>query len=454
MKLGYFIKNLSKVAVIDGAKHIKKYHLPHNTIIGNRNPLVTNCVKAVNKHADAGSTYSIASTKINSYLAASSLAHLLDGWMYLSNSFHALLNGDEGTSMHLAYYAELRSAMAILASEGMGIFDRKHIGVFSKTTNAEYPTNYFKGAGPNTRYVKPSSPTHVAVWDAMEKWSNSSYKPDSDILRIFKVRGHDFFELTEFFHPGATSVKSVEIVKTWLKEWCLDIRLYRSDREGRNEVSYRPQRISGFNKTLDFGKIISDLSSFWTTLSPSQRDPFSLLDIYLLRKLFSTLHSQLAPTRPYEELVENSFNQIGLHDQLLVNLLTFQAPFADETLIIREAKGKQSTSLSMIARASLLLRIAVGLVSQIYKSGNITKGELNFVWDHYGVDCGFWKAGGIPEDFETLWTDVSALISDLKVDVNSNGVVNNLASIRERNGMRLNSLSQINRACLWGIDLA
>src|SRR5690349_14073304 len=108
MRLAEYVKYASREAAIDGVKSIKRHHIPHNRIISSTNPLVKNGVSAVEKHADARKSYTIRQTKINQFLAASSLSHLLDGWMYLSNSVDALLNGDEATAIHLGYYAELR----------------------------------------------------------------------------------------------------------------------------------------------------------------------------------------------------------------------------------------------------------------------------------------------------------------------------------------------------------
>jgi hypothetical protein len=452
MKLGYFIRQTSREAVIEGVKNVKRYHIPDEQIISLRNPLVTNGINALKRHANVNKSYTINQAKINTFLAASSLSHLLDGWMYLSNAFNALLNGDKGGAIHLSYYAELRSAMSILATEGVGVFDQKHIGVFSPSTNCEFPKNYFKGTPPSVSYKQPPSPTHIFTWDAMEKWANSAYKPSPEILRIFRIRGFDFIELTEFFHPRATPVLSVKIVKQWLKDWCFDIKSYRNDRANRNEVSYRPQRIKEFDKPVDFNSIITDLTLFWEALSPSQRDRFMLLDTYLLRKLFRTLYDKLSPRQTYEELVVNAFEQRGLHDQTLINLLSFTEPYQNDHLIFRHARVDELTPLSIMARATLLLRIAVGMVSQLYRSGDVAKNELGFVWNSYGIDSGFWPTGSIPNDFDVLWTDVQTPISDIKDDIVNNSTTNDLFSIRLRNNSRMAFLPQINRACLWGLD--
>ena len=56
--------------------------------------------------------------KIGEYIASSAPLHLADGWNYLSRAFDAACRGDRGAAYHLSYYAELRAAMSLLATEG------------------------------------------------------------------------------------------------------------------------------------------------------------------------------------------------------------------------------------------------------------------------------------------------------------------------------------------------
>ncbi|MCX2681841.1 hypothetical protein OOZ15_17940 [Galbibacter sp. EGI 63066] len=452
MKLSIFIRNSSRDMVVEGAKHIKRYYLPQEKLISKNNPLEKN-IKSVKKHADATNSYSIKQNDINSFMAASSMSHMMDGWSYLSCSLDALLRGDQAASIHLAYYAELRSAMSILASEGIGVFNNKHIGVFPRNTNKEFPTNYYKGNPPNIKYVQPPSATHKFVWEAMQKWTDSAFRPHTNILEIFKVRGHNFKQLTEFFHPQATIILNNKIIKTWLKDWCFDIKAYKDDRENRNTSSYRPQRIKNFNDQLDYEEIISNISDFWNVLSPSQGNNFDLLDIYLLRKLYEKLYEYINPSEPIRELIENAFDGLGLHDTPLISFLSGEAPYEDDHLIFNKASEFEISPISIIARSILLLRISSGNTSQIFKNADISHSELSFVWENYGVDNGFWQAGSMPINFEDLWSDVEAHINDIKDRIDLVPKQNDLASILKDNAYDILFFKQINRACLWGVAI-
>ena len=56
--------------------------------------------------------------KLADYAAASIPLHLSDGWCLLARAAGAVTNGDWPNAIHLGYYAELRAAMALLATQG------------------------------------------------------------------------------------------------------------------------------------------------------------------------------------------------------------------------------------------------------------------------------------------------------------------------------------------------
>src|ERR1700685_1183046 len=57
---------------------------------------------------------------LSQYIAASCILHCSDGWSYLGKAIMSLLRGDPHRCRHLAYYAELRAVMSLVATEGIG----------------------------------------------------------------------------------------------------------------------------------------------------------------------------------------------------------------------------------------------------------------------------------------------------------------------------------------------
>ena len=98
------------------------------------------------------------------YVGVSAPTHTFDGWSLLSRSVSCLLRGDPYSAVHLAYYAELRATIAILASEGIGIFNRKHC-IVDRNGNCELIN--VKGR-PRNRVLG----THECAWSVFEWWAN------------------------------------------------------------------------------------------------------------------------------------------------------------------------------------------------------------------------------------------------------------------------------------------
>src|SRR5690349_10494850 len=84
-----------------------------------------NCIDRLRK--DMGSSRGLRASHLREYISASTVLHCMDGWAYLGRSLASYLSGDIDVARHLAYYAELRAAMSLLGTEGIGIFHNRHI---------------------------------------------------------------------------------------------------------------------------------------------------------------------------------------------------------------------------------------------------------------------------------------------------------------------------------------
>ena len=160
------------------------------------------------------------------YIAYSVPLHVADGWTFLARALDAVKAGDSDSAIHMAYYAELRAAMSLLASEGVGIFDQRHVAVGLNNSMTDW-----RRMG-----------THRATWHLMEAWGND-YHRSATILDAIKVEQRT---INEWFDE-ANILSSVQpiVAGQWLKEWSLDIDTFRKDRDLRNQVSYRPTKIVG-----------------------------------------------------------------------------------------------------------------------------------------------------------------------------------------------------------------
>lgn len=447
-KLGIFVKNTSRNPIVTSLQKIKISGLPNNRLISPRNRMNVDAVAAIDKHFRPSNPITLSYVDASSYIAASTLSHLIDGWGYLANSVRALQNGNNGVSVHLGYYAELRAVMSFLATEGIGVFSNHHIGLNDSTSFTNF-SKYKRKI--NGRYSENKPGTHQFAWDALSKWCTSTTKPTSDLLKIFKVKGFDFEELTAGFAPAATPLVVGSIAKDWLLEWAFDVQRFKNDRELRNFVSYRPQTISNFDSSFNFKNTLEHTYELFEVLSPSGSDPFHLLDRYLLRDLYNQLFTRLNLVRrdTLENHIEQAFAHVGgAVDANLKRLLLSEAPFVNPHLIFNEAQNKHLKPLAVISRAALLLRIATGNVARLLKDSGITKEELNFIWENYGLKNGFWTSPLQVDEFYKLWVEVEENFTDLKDRFSVLG--DSPSEFCEDSG-NIQKISQFNRAALWGI---
>lgn len=144
------------------------------------------------------------------YIAASPLLHCTDGWSYLGKSISAMLRGDPHRARHLAYYAELRAAMALLATNGIGVFDNHHYVI----------------SGPNSvTKLRIKSSTHEFVWDCLEYWCTQALSGDL-FARIVRPNARS---LNSWLAPIGGSIAVAAQARQWFLQWGMDLNLPPED---------------------------------------------------------------------------------------------------------------------------------------------------------------------------------------------------------------------------------
>ncbi len=414
------------------------------------NPLLLNSIEALeyydkgpNHHA-TNNSYLINYSDASTYLASSTLLHNFDGWSYLSNALDSLVKGDIGVCVHLAYYAELRATMAFLASQGIGVFNDRHL--ILKANNSFLVQGGLSG-------------THIFVWNAIKEWSISPSIDGLNLLKIFSAQGISFDKWILNFHPRVTLGMSGNIVHEWLRDWNFDVQAFRNDKGLRGEVSYRPQRLSGFSN-LGLNEIVDRIEDFWRIVEPSGNYQFEILDKYLLASLLKRLYDSLVKDYniidSFESLVEKNIENLGLSlNQSLINILTGTV----ENRILLESKKPSFDSngdinpFSILARATLMLRLSTGVNSELFREANVKQTDLNFWFDRFGISNGFWKPANCPDNFSKLWLSVEENIVELKDTIAEITGPIDLETLNERISYPLTILKQYHRAGLWGLNL-
>ena len=182
--------------------------------------------QTISRLAHDSKNVTIAQQHLKDYIASSCPAHAVDGWSFLGRAIDCACRGDADSARHLAYYAELRAAMSLLASEGIGIFATRHFVVDDKG---------------NCHPIRKGYPTHAFVWRCLNYWAGLGRAADL-VDQIVRLRGISF---SEWLEAGNLRTGRGPVAQKWLRDWGLDLKQMAQDREARNEASYRPTQFRG-----------------------------------------------------------------------------------------------------------------------------------------------------------------------------------------------------------------
>jgi len=163
---------------------------------------------------------------LKSYVAGTAPTHTIDGWSFLGRAMGAALRGDVYSAIHFAYYAELRAAMALLASVGIGVLNKVHPIFGVGSASQRIPGNK----------KDRSKATHRVMWPLLDHWCG--LQSSADLFE--RLVSPDGINLSEWLSETNVPTPTRALAKSWMRSWGADLRTLDSDHNNRNFVSYRP----------------------------------------------------------------------------------------------------------------------------------------------------------------------------------------------------------------------
>ncbi|MCB2199098.1 hypothetical protein KQI63_06805 [bacterium] len=397
-----------------------------------------------NRRYNTGNRKADRQWQLSEYVAASTVLHCMDGWSYLGKAILSDLRNDAGTSSHLAYYAELRAVMSLLASVGIGVFNKCHASLIGHEKCEHFN----------------DGPTHRFAWLAFEEWvkSNQAKQILFDVLTVGGKPASIWLS-----HSG---LSYGFLAHRWLNHWGIDIKRFSEDRDARNEFSYRPNTMN----RISIGDAISSiesLSNYWESCEPFGAYSFEMIDRSLLRTairhVFKDANGRTYKQakniyRKYIERMLHAVSPTGMTEQRWLNF--FSAEETSFYIYDLAAKNEHHSApgypKQIISRALLLLRIATGLTRNLLsRVPSYNRTELEFWWGKIGEARGLWRPAEPPEDFIDLWQDVQEAMDQLnewKENTSENKSVWDLWSSPDC-ARSLHCLSGTERIALWGLGL-
>ncbi len=288
------------------------------------------------------------------------------------------------------------------------------------------------------------------------------------MLKLFQPGGKALSEWLRHFPRTPGGGFRAVLAKEWLLGWGLDIQRLALDRKARNESSYRPTNIAPHRRPT-LKQSLEFIEHLWRANAPSGLNSFKEIDRYLLRRslasAFKATHARLRSPQQapalFARLVEPIFHALlptpgDFTEAQWREFLNFRRPLAENQVITQAEKLDPVSSplhhIQVIARATILLRVATGAARNILKGlGAHDVRHLSFWWRPIGETRGLWEIGAPPPQFTDLWRDVEFSLDRLQAWRDSGGTSKRglFSSVPEV----VHSLSSCERVALWGLGL-
>lgn len=373
---------------------------------------------------------------LGEYIAASALVHCWDGWTYLGRALNAHGTGVPTIARHLGYYAELRGAMSLMATEGIGVFDDYHFVVSASGT-----------AAPLDRRS-----THDAVWLYLEEWANAG--GTQSIGEVITPESVDLVDWIQAI-PGQPAWKPLGT--DWLLRLGLDLKRLALDRDARNGASYRPSAFTASGvpspvKAADF------IIGFMRCLEPQVPAAFNTLDLHFLRRTNESAFRSLTNSSPLQapvkflQTVRAAMAAFDITYDRRVPLESFllRKVEPDDCTIIRLAEQEDMPSqpthhMQVMSRAAILLRLATGSVARLFRTAGVSLQSSEWWWTIEGLNRGLWETRPDIEDLVDLWLDIDQGIAGLRewIDDAQNPSYRSLSDLHSKSLMRSTALEAL-----------
>lgn len=395
------IRSISQADVVATFGGLERF-LASDQWLGKTNRYSQNTVGKIKADIRSGAIRS--PRNLAQYIAASSLLHGADGWSYLGRAIAALLRGDPHRSRHLAYYAELRGALALLASQGLGIINHQHFAITG--VNQVVRLSVVKG-------------THEVVWGCLEYWAKR--QPSGQLFgTAVKPYGRP---LADWLFPVGGTAGVAAQVQQWFRLWGVDLKVFADDRNARNVSSYRPDGIPSPWR-LDPPETFEFVRSIWESFEPSSNSIFEGIDREILRlALESKFRGQFGLDPQANVAKFAAWIKPAIEDQRLPSLIENQwlsyltrKVVPEDSAIFRFAKDSPTDPRShfgVISRAALLLRLAVGSARALVDEAGLDLSLIEFWAKEFGQSRGIWD-DDLKGELIDLWADIPPLLQDIE----------------------------------------
>jgi hypothetical protein len=284
------------------------------------------------------------------------------------------------------------------------------------------------------------------AWLALEHWAGDPRASAllGSIVRTFRLDLSTW--LGSVGAPGA-------LASTLLRSWGADLRRVANDQDLRNTASYTPNRLTPppHFYAVNAAEFLRD---WWQAFEPTGNTPFQNVDAFLVRLALETATS----SRPLTVSTAGAIlNTVGLATSsgAILPFLTRQSPGSDPAVIVEASQvpnaGSPSPHHQVIARASLLLRVATGSVAKLMFDAGRTQADVQFWWEDLLRQRGIVSNTSPVTTTAGLWQSVSDALDNLDVWIAAASGTDEIRSLTIDGPSALAELGGSERVATWGL---
>lgn len=378
------------------------------------------------------------------YIAASAPTHLIDGWSYLARATEAILRGDLNAAVHLGYYAELRAAMSLLASDGIGVFNNRHPIIAASGITTTEITHLDVWNKSKASYQRGKAGTHAAVWPLLSDWCILS-RAAGLIDSLIAPEGSG---LHLWLDALAIPTPVGAISQDWFKKWGIDLINLSEDHESRNMVSYRPSELR-LPPPPSAQETITFVSALWALFEPQAGGRFPQVERELLRKIVRDSGKSAKINAAALQ------KKLGMDQTAANNWVKYLTSTDDSQPLVLAGQTADvedtNCSLQVVSRAALLLFLATGSTRKHFIDAGYSPGMLEFFWKRLCDIRFLGPADSLPDDPIDLWRDIEDHMKEMQSWSVSATPDASLGEWRKVQPSVVNQIVGLELAAVWGL---
>jgi hypothetical protein len=281
-------------------------------------------------------------------LAVEQILHLIEGWRNIASATAAYLRHSEASTIHLAYYAELRAVSSLFAWSGIRL---------------RYASSYYVDRHGLKKTHHHSPPTHAAAWALWSEWVK---RRDSSDLFLDKIKLHPQITLRDVQNATAFAAPQRQ-----LRHWGVDLVSVAADHDARNTYSYETWWATKPLSTMQ----VSDVElvrELWALLL-IDGSALSFDSAIITRMVEQAVNIEQVGGKSVEdvrvEVAQKISASTGVHSSDVLRRLD-SSTYPDRPFIL--AASTDIGVSNILCRAFFLLRMAtLALKSSLEMSGNV-----------------------------------------------------------------------------------